>query len=222
MQHWWSRLIRRVVPNQARGLRPITEHIPTMVIRFDFDARKAAEAMAYLVSRLEGQKTDKVKLMKLLYLADRDHFLEEGRPVTGDDQYAMPFGPVPALSLDLLDGQFEIKDDGGIFTFLQTQDHEVSLKEFPARPELTSSEIRVLDAVINRYGSMSTWQLRNYTHQLPEYREVFRPGTSTRIPFELILKIYSAEKLFRHNRPVITAAMAANMLCPFPRSDTDL
>jgi len=38
-----------------------------MEISFDFDARKAALAMAYLVSRMAGQKTDKVKLMKLLW-----------------------------------------------------------------------------------------------------------------------------------------------------------
>jgi uncharacterized phage-associated protein len=193
-----------------------------MVITFEFDARKAVHAMAYLVSRLEGRKTDKVKLMKLLYLADRDHFLQEGRPITGDDQYAMPFGPVPTLSLDLLDGQFAQDDDGGVFTYLQTRNYEVSLKELPEPSGLSPSEIRALDAVIQQFGSMDTWRLKDYTHQLPEYRQVFRPGTSTRIPFELLLQLYSSGNLYRHERPVITSGMAANMSCPFPRSEADL
>ncbi len=193
-----------------------------MVISFEFDACKAAQAMAYLVSRLEGQKTDKVKLMKLLYLADRDHFLQEGRPITGDDQYAMPYGPVPTLSLNLLDGQFAQNDDGGVFTYLQTQNNEVSLKNLPRPLELSEGELKVLDAVIDRYGAMDNWVLKDYTHQLPEYSRVFRPRTSTRIPFELLLEVYSSGRLYRHNRPVITSAMAANMFCPFPRSEADL
>lgn len=193
-----------------------------MVIRFEFDAQKAVRAMAYLVHRMGGQKTDKVKLMKLLYLADRDHFLQEGRPITGDDQYAMPFGPVPTLSLDLLDGQFAQNDDGGVFTYLQTRDHEVSLKELPEPLGLSPSEIRTMDAVIQQYGAMDTWRLRNYTHELPEYQQVFRPGTSTRIPFELLLALYSSGNLYRHERPVISPEMAGNMSCPFPRSEPDL
>ena len=193
-----------------------------MLIRFDFDPRKSAQAMAYLVSKMQGQKTDKVKLIKLLYLSDREHFLEEGRPITGDDQYAMPFGPVPTLSLDLLDGQFADGDDAGVFTYLQTGNHEVSLRQLPDPLCLTETELRVLNAIVDRYGAMPTWELRDFTHRLPEYRRVFRPGTSTRIPFELLLEIYRKGTLFRHNRPVVTSAMAAHMFCPFDRSETDL
>lgn len=193
-----------------------------MLIRFDFDPRKSVQAMAYLLSKMQGQKTDKVKLMKLLYLADRDHFLQEGRPITGDDQYAMPFGPVPTLSLDLLDGQFGDGEDADIFTYLQTGNIEVSLSRIPEPFGLGESELRILDAVLERYGAMDTWALRDFTHQLPEYCRMFRPGTSTRIPFELLLEIYRKGTLFRHNRPVVTSAMAAHMFCPFDRSETDL
>jgi uncharacterized phage-associated protein len=193
-----------------------------MLISFEFDARKAALAMAYIVSRLKGRKTDKVKLMKLLYLADREHFLLQGRPITGDDQYAMPYGPVPTLSLDLLDGQFPEGQDGDVLDYLETRDHEVILRRLPGFGKLDRKERKVLDAVIDRYGAMDTWELTDYTHKLPEYRQVFRPGTSTRMPFELMLKLYASGTLYRHNRPVITSSMAANMTCPFARSETDL
>jgi uncharacterized phage-associated protein len=193
-----------------------------MDISFDFDARKAARAIAYLVSKMPGQKVDKVKVMKLLYLADRDHFLREGRPITGDDQYAMPFGPVPTLSLNLLDGQFEQNEDGEIFDYLETIDFMVRLKKLPAPLELSDSELKVLDAVVERYGAVPKWELVDWTHKLPEYCQVFRPKTSTRIPFELLLKIYSQNDLFRHNRVVITSGMATHMSCPFSRAEDDL
>jgi len=192
------------------------------VIAFSFDARKAAHAIAYLVHRAPGGQIDKVKLMKLLYLADRNHFLEEGRPITGDDQYAMPFGPVPTLSLDLLDGQFAEGQDGGIFEYVETGNYMVYVKRLPDPVELQASERRVLDAVIEQFGDMGTWELRDYTHHLPEYAQVCRPETSTRIPFELLLDLYSNGRLYRHNRPVINQAMAANMVCPFPGPETDL
>jgi uncharacterized phage-associated protein len=193
-----------------------------MLIRFDFDPRKSVQAMAYLLSKMPGQKTDKVKLMKLLYLADREHFLQEGRPITGDDQYAMPFGPVPTLSLDLLNGQFADGEDADIFTYLRTGDREVSLRKIPEPFGLGKTELRILDAVLERYGAMDTWDLCDFTHRLPEYLQVFRPGTSTRIPFDLLLEIYRKGTLFRHNRPVVTSAMAAHMFCPFDRSEADL
>ena len=193
-----------------------------MEISFDFDARKAALAMAYLVSRMAGQKTDKVKLMKLLYLADRDHFLREGRPITGDDPYAMPYGPVPTLSLNLLDGQFDQGHDGEVFAYLETSDRDVCLKKLPEPLGLEDSEKKILDEIIERYGKIETWTLERQTRKLPEYQRVNRSGTSTRIPFELLLEFYAKDRLFRHGRAVVTSAMAANMSCPFSRSEDDL
>lgn len=192
-----------------------------MTIRFNFDAHKAVAAMAYLVSRLEGQKTDKVKLMKLLYLADRDHFLQEGHPITGDDQYAMPYGPAPSSSLNVLCGQFA-PEQAPIFDYLQTRDYEVSFKKLPQPLGLADAERQTLDTTIKKYGAINTWSLSDFTHGLDEYQQVFRPGHSTRIPYELLLKIYSSGRLYRHGRPVITPAMAANMSCPFARSEDDL
>lgn len=190
-------------------------------MRFAFDARKAVEVMTYIVSQLKGRETDKVKLMKLVYLADRDHFLTRGRPITGDDQYAMQYGPVPSLCLDLLDGQF-MDEDADLFRNLHTEDHKVSLKQTPEPVRLAGSEREALDRIITHYGEWGSWELVEHTHQFAEYKRVFREGTSTRIPFELLLEIYRPERFYRHNRPVITNEMAANMACPFPKSEDDM
>ena len=37
----------------------------------------------------------KIKLCKLLYFLDFEHFKQTGRPVTGLDYFAWPMGPVP-------------------------------------------------------------------------------------------------------------------------------
>jgi len=190
-----------------------------MMIAFQFNPRKAIEAMAYLVSRLPGQRTDKAKLMKLLYIAEREHFVQEGRPITGDDLFAMKHGPVPSESLDLLDGQGW--NHRGVFDYLQTENYSVRLVALPEL-HLTESERRVLDEVIARYGVVDTWDLVRQTHRFPEYRQVYREGTSTRIPYELILQFYGGDRLFRDGRAVVTMAMASEMINPFPKSETDL
>lgn len=192
---------------------------PGMTIEFEYDIEKAIHAMAYLVDRL-GQ-VEKVKLMKLLYLADRDHFVEHGVPITRDTLYALPFGPVPSRTLDVLNGQY-LEHHNRVFEYLHVDDNNVSCRAKPGVDALTDTEKKVLDRVIAEFGATSRWRLVRQTHELPEYKEVFREGTSTRIPYEIILKHHGGERRYRHGRPVISPKMAAHIVCPFPQSEPDL
>lgn len=189
-------------------------------IRFRFNLDKALHAMAYVVDRLGA--VDKVKLMKLIYLADRDHFLKHGYPVTGDRQCAMPHGPVPSSCLAALNGESWPKPNAA-FEYLHIDDNRVMLKAKPKDDWLTTEEKQTLEGVLAAYGGTSTWRLRDQTHKLPEYKEVYVEGTSTTIPYELMLKLYKDESGFRHNRPVITEATLERMAFPFTANrDADL
>lgn len=190
-----------------------------MQIRFPFNQGKAIQAMAYLVDRLGA--VDKVKLTKLLYLADRNHFLLVGRPITGDSLVAMPHGPVPSLSLGTLNGE-AWPDMQAAYEYLDVHGNEVRVKTQPLVDQLEQNEREALDAVLQQYGHLNTWQLVEQTHQLPEFQEVYVDQTSAPIPYELILKHYKAEAGFRHNRPVISSNTAAAMFCPFPTDEHDL
>jgi hypothetical protein len=57
-----------------------------------FDERKATEAAAYLL-RLRGGRMSYLKLIKLLYLADREALSRWGFSVTNDRHVSMPHGP---------------------------------------------------------------------------------------------------------------------------------
>ena len=183
-------------------------------IRFTWDPEKAIQAAAYLVQRLE--RVDKVKLTKLLYLADREHFLQHGAPITGDEQYAMPKGPVPSKTLHLLDG--EVVESGKLFQHLHQDDFTWTLRLDPGTGALAASEIAVLDAVLREHGQKDKWLLVNELHHSPEYVEVYREGTSTRIPYETILQHYETGdgSRFRRGRPVVSSETMAAMRRPFP------
>ncbi len=66
--------------------------------------RKALEAASYLLEKLGG-RTQYIKLIKLMYLADRALLRECGRTITGDRMYALPKGPILSRTLDRLEGQ---------------------------------------------------------------------------------------------------------------------
>src|ERR1700730_3427036 len=112
-----------------------------MQIRFQFHPDKAIQAMAFMVQRLGT--TDKVKLMKLVYLADREHFIQYGYPITGDKLCAMPWGPVPSHTLDVLNGDMMIPQER-IFSFLHVIDNKVELRSSPGESLLGESEREVL------------------------------------------------------------------------------
>ena len=58
-----------------------------------YNERRTAEAAAYLLHRAGGT-LPALKLMNLLYLAERLSLKRYGEPLTGDRLVSMPHGPV--------------------------------------------------------------------------------------------------------------------------------
>ncbi len=189
-----------------------------MKIQYQFDVDKAVAAMVAIL-RYTGP-TDKLKLIKLLYLADRDCFLSFGHPITGDQPVAMDHGPVPSGCLDVLNGEIESQ----VFSVLHVTDCTVALDDSlpPNMEELTDDESRTLKQTLDEYGRLTTGQLYRLVHELPEYRDCHIPGTSADIPFERILQHHGTEDQFRHGRPVVTRKMRRHLACPFPQSETPI
>ena len=65
---------------------------------------KTAQAAAYLLYK-SGGSMKHLKLMKLLYLADRLSWQERDYAITGDEYYSLPYGPVLSKTLDLMHGE---------------------------------------------------------------------------------------------------------------------
>ena len=69
------------------------------MIRFKFSEIKATQAAAFLL-KANGGKMNYMKLIKLLYLADREALSRWERPITGDSYVSMDNGPVLSKVLD--------------------------------------------------------------------------------------------------------------------------
>lgn len=148
-------------------------------MRTRFREEKATQAAMRLL-KLRGGTMSHLKLIKLLYLLDRAALVRWGRPVTYDSYFAMPHGPVLSFTLDRIN---EPEVSAGSYWdryIAPKRDHEVSLRggECP-RDQLSAAELALIDEIFEEYGHKSRWELRDFTHTLPEWQDP--RGSSRRI-----------------------------------------
>lgn len=130
-----------------------------------FSSRKAAQIAAFFIDAQGGQQ-DVLKLVKLIYLADRQALSDFGFPISYDELVAMPHGPVNSQTLDCING-FAKDRDGWDELISDRSNHMVALRRPITRgdlDELSDAEIGVMRAVWNRFGPLDKWALRDFTH----------------------------------------------------------
>jgi uncharacterized phage-associated protein len=71
-----------------------------MIERFDIEIAKAV--MLYISRKIE--KTDIMRLFKILYFAEKKHLVKWGGLIVNDTYIAMKNGPVPSIIYDLFKG----------------------------------------------------------------------------------------------------------------------
>ena len=67
-----------------------------------FNYKKAVQALNFFAKE-DGGTINKMKSIKLIWLADRLHLRKYGRSITGDEYFALPNGPVPSATRDVLE-----------------------------------------------------------------------------------------------------------------------
>lgn len=144
-----------------------------------FDERKAAQSAAYLLHRAGG-RLPVIKLIKLLYLAERLSLQRYGETLTGDRLVAMPHGPVLSHTYDLIQGAYESCASGWDSWVADRAGHDVELRDRSRirSPEedlaaLSASDLEVLGEVWVQFGHWDKFHLRDYTHSeaCPEWTD---------------------------------------------------
>jgi uncharacterized phage-associated protein len=153
-------------------------------MEFQFDSTRMTQASAILLGLSNGVMS-RMRLLKLLYIADRELLRETGRTLTGDRAVAMNYGPVLSETYNLIKGENHSPDDWN--RFIHTHGREVVLKGDPGRGRLTPRELDKLAELTERFRNVSTNGLSVHTHGFPEYVRNFVPDTSTPIPWDDVL-----------------------------------
>lgn len=165
-----------------------------MSTSISFDERKASQAAAYLLFRAGG-RLPLLKLMKLMYLAERVSFQRYGDSITGDAMVSMPHGPVLSMTYDHLNGALA-SQAGGWKTWVSGRaGNEVALQDpsMIRSPEkdllaLSETDLECLAQVWTDFGHWDRWKLVEYTHTggCPEWEDP--KGSSRPIPAARLLK----------------------------------
>ncbi len=167
-------------------------------IRTRFNEEKTAAAASVLLAEAGGRMS-RLRLLKLLYYADRACWDVCLRPITGDKYVAMPLGPVLSMTYNIICDQEEIdrtdEDHEGFqpdhvgpwfqATKFSPKCHVV-LRGEPNLSPLSRFEIDILKRVFHENRGLSDWGLVDKIHRLPEYDDP--RGSSQPIRPERILK----------------------------------
>lgn len=138
---------------------------------------KVAQMAAYLLHK-RGGRMAYIKLMKLLYLADREYMISYGDSMSGDRAVSMKNGPVLSLTYDLLKGGAPEDASAWDEWIAGESNYEVSIKK-PVREdiedvfdELSRADCRVLDRVFSEFGKYTRFELCELTHKIcPEWQD---------------------------------------------------
>ncbi|MBZ5584108.1 MAG: SocA family protein [Acidobacteriia bacterium] len=134
-----------------------------------FNEAKATQAAARLLT-LRGGLMSYVKLIKLLYLADREALIRWGRPITTDRHVSLDNGPVVSRIYDLIRDEPPPNCFRIWRRFISEPDgYEVRLLGDPGSGELSRPEQELIDEVFAQHGRQNRWAVVDYTRSLPEW-----------------------------------------------------
>lgn len=155
------------------------------------DAIKTIQATAVLLRQEHFDEMGILRLMKLLYIADRESIAETGRAITGDKFAAMEHGPVLTNVLSI------VKDEDSRSLewrkYYKRDHYRIEMHTDPGIGRLSRYEIRKLEEVAMRFANSDVWDIVRYTHTFPEWVRN-DPGTSSKvIPLEHVLEALGME-----------------------------
>lgn len=172
-----------------------------------FNEQKAAQIAAWFLAQAGGAMPH-LKLMKLMYLADREAMRSHGFPMTGDHFVSMPHGPVLSNTLSHIDDEAPSAPDGWDSWISDKANYEVALvreASLEALDYLSRADLQVLAAIWGKFGHMSKYQIRDYTHNplnCPEWKDP--KGSSHPIHYQTVFEALGFS-------PEMAASMAAEI-----------
>lgn len=129
------------------------------------------QTIHYLLSHI--QQSDKKKIIKLLFLADKHHLQLYSRTITDDNYVAMKHGPVGSIAKDILDLSMDYLDKDQIEyaeSFLQrVGDLDYIAKSKCDYEMLSETDEQSLNFIVDKFGKMDSDMLEAITHQYPEW-----------------------------------------------------
>lgn len=140
-----------------------------------FTARKVAQ-MSAIFAKKQGGNINILKLIKLLYLSDRESLAQHGMPISYDNPMSMDYGPMLSQTLDLINGFKGESDTAKWDEWINNRkDSNVSVARLFEREdldELSDFDLEAIESTWHKFGKLDQWELVEYTHKYcPEWKD---------------------------------------------------
>jgi uncharacterized phage-associated protein len=145
---------------------------------------KLVQATGYLLKKYDNRRLNYTKLIKEIYLADRESINATNSAITGDIYVSMKHGPVLSSLYDLIKGRSRDKHAQMYWDSRFSTDGDDLLANFDQYPEgkLSRAEKAIIDKIDGQFHQNRYGELIDYVHaNCPEW---CNPGT-TSIPISL-------------------------------------
>jgi uncharacterized phage-associated protein len=151
-----------------------------MALTYKPKREKILELLLYMAHKRPN--ADQYQTVKFFYLADTAHFNRYGRPITYEQYFALPYGPVASNTLNLIKGHqrtlnaFNLKTIDDLPVKIEKLDQLIYVKG-PKRAVnyevFSKSDIAVFDEILKEYGAHSFDDLYQLTHRHFAYRNAW-------------------------------------------------
>ena len=157
------------------------------------ERQRLLQAVVYFASHT--QHCGKIKLFKLLYLLDFEHFRQTGKSATGLDYQAWKFGPVP---IELMEEWEELGPDlASLVHIVEERVYDFDRQavkvndgvQFDAEP-FSPRQLRIMQALADKHHNTFSPKMIDVTHaQNGAWDTVWQNGQGARraIPYELAI-----------------------------------
>lgn len=140
-----------------------------------FNYKKAIQTLVFFAEKENGT-INKMKAYKLIWLSDRWHLRNYGRPILNDTYFALKFGAIPSNTKDLAEGYFLTQEE------TELRNEYVKYGEFSNKQTYTTekntdatvfsqTDLEALELVYACFGHFSPFELSDISHHYPEWKK---------------------------------------------------
>lgn len=153
---------------------------------FRFDSEKTLQAIGILLAHSVSDNRDNyMRILKLLYMADRRSIDQTGRPITGDGFVAMKRGPVLTRTYNIIKEEDSASQVWS--QYIVKKGYDILLIDNPGFGKLSKYEIELLQTICEENRDLDEWAMVEKTHGFEEWKKN-APGESSKpIPLSDVL-----------------------------------
>lgn len=152
-----------------------------MMIKYIYDHHKAIEAAVWTLSHQNAPVTS-LKLIELLYLAERESLCHNGFPLMGDLIVSTDQGPILAQTSALANGNHDnaaMQGEWNAHIHRSHSSHQMLVSAVKSTStknsadkfrSLSESDRDILDTINATYGTMTAAELLELSYELPEWK----------------------------------------------------